>query len=352
VIRVAHILNSLCSYEGVMTTDMSVAKFVATFPYALSLSFALSSVRPCDAAVIDIESIRLTTSSLAKMESFYREALGFRTVAHGNLASPGEERLLGLAQPAKTLTMQLGNEQIQFMAFSKRGRPYPADSLSPDLWFQHFAIVVTDIDAAYARLRRSHFHPISLEGPQTLPESNGRVRAFKFRDPDGHPLELLYFPPGQGRSVWSGPGEITRGIDHTAIGVSNTTTSTDFYGKLMGMHVSYEVVNLGIAQEKLDDTFDAMVRITGFRPDSANGPGIELLDYRAPSTGRRARDDARANDLWHVETVMRVEALDATVASLTREGVRFVSPGIVPLTNGKRAASVRDPDGHVIVIED
>jgi hypothetical protein len=31
---------------------------------------------------------------------------------------------------------------------------------------------------------------------------NGSVQAFKFRDRDGHPLELLYFPPGQGRPIW------------------------------------------------------------------------------------------------------------------------------------------------------
>jgi catechol 2,3-dioxygenase-like lactoylglutathione lyase family enzyme len=306
----------------------------------------------CDAGVMDLDSIRLTTSSLEKMESFYRDALGFRTVARGNLENTNYERLQGLARSAKTLTMQLGRDQVQFISFARRGRPYPKDSLSPDLWFQHFAIVVTDMDAAYARLRRSRFQPISLGGPQTLPENNGRVRAFKFRDPDGHPLEFLYFPPGQGRSIWSGPGEITRGIDHTAIGVSSTPASMEFYGKLLGMHISYEVVNQGIAQEKLDDAFDAMVRITGYRPDSTSGPGIELLDYRAPSIGRRARADSRANDLWHVETVLRVDALDETVASLNRAGVRFVSPGIVPLISGKRAASVLDPDGHVIVITD
>jgi catechol 2,3-dioxygenase-like lactoylglutathione lyase family enzyme len=326
--------------------------FAARLIHALVLSLAVVSVRLCDAAVLDIDRIRLTTSSLAKMESFYRDALGFRTVARANLSSPGEERLLGVAQSAKTLTMQLGGEQIQFIMFARPGRPYPKDSLSPDLWFQHLAIVVTDIDAAYARLRKSRFRSISHGGSQTLPEINGRVRAFKFRDPDGHPLELLYFPPGQGRSVWSGPGEITRGIDHTAIGVSNTPASMGFYGKLLGMTVGYEVINQGIAQEKLDATFNAMVRITGFRPDSANGPGIELLDYRAPSIGRRALANTRANDLWHVETVLRVDSLDETIASLTEAGVRFVSPGIVPLSSGKRAATVLDPDGHVIVIED
>lgn len=35
-----------------------------------------------------------------------------------------------------------------------------------------------------------------------LPESSGGVTAFKFRDPDGHPLELLAFPDGKVPSRW------------------------------------------------------------------------------------------------------------------------------------------------------
>jgi catechol 2,3-dioxygenase-like lactoylglutathione lyase family enzyme len=98
------------------------------------------------------------------------------------------------------LVMRLGGEEVEFVAYRRPGRAYPADSRSPDLWFQHFAIVVSDMDRAYRQLQRAGARPISRGGPQTLPEQNGRVRAFKFRDPDGHPLELLFFPDGQGRA--------------------------------------------------------------------------------------------------------------------------------------------------------
>lgn len=312
---------------------------------------AIFTAQSCNARVVDIERLRLTTSSLLATEVFYRAALGFRVVGHGTLDGPGAQRLLGLPQGAQTLTMQLGQDRVEFLSFAHHGRPYPRDSVSPDLWFQHFAIVVSDMNAAYARLRKSHFQPITVGGPQTLPSEDGRVRAFKFRDPDGHPLELIWFPPGQGRTLWAGTGDLTRGIDHTAICVSNTSQSVEFYERLLGMKIAYQVVNRGIAQEKLDDTFGAMVRITGLRPQLANGPGIELLDYRAPSSGRPRPLDSRANDLWHAEIVLKVDSLDATVASLDQSGVRFVSPGIVQLNDGRRAASVLDPDGHVVVIE-
>ena len=99
--------------------------------------------------------------------------------------------------------MRLGAQDIALVQFARQGRPYPRDSRSDDLWFQHLAIVVNDMDLAYAHLS-SHagWRPISEGGPQLLPPSNGAVRAFKFRDPDGHPLELIWFPPAQGRAVW------------------------------------------------------------------------------------------------------------------------------------------------------
>lgn len=307
----------------------------------------------CHAAVLEIERIGMTVASLQRTETFYRNALGFHTVGSGIIHDVNTERLLGVPATAHTLTMALGDEQIEFVAFASRGRPYPRGSRSPDLWFQHFAIVVSDMDAAYARLRTERFETISQGGPQTLPAEDGAVRAFKFRDPDGHPLELLYFPPGQGRAVWSARREAgpTIGIDHTALCISSSPASRVFYETLLGMKTAYEVLNQGPAQERLDNTFAARVRITGLRPESVRGPGIELLDYRAPSVGRARPVDSDARDLWHARTVFKVGDLGAMVAALDLAGVRFVSPGIVPLEGGKQAVAVLDPDGHDIVLE-
>src|SRR5271157_477068 len=174
------------------------------------------------AGVLGIERILVTVSDLNRAEGFYRDGLGFETVGRGEMVGDGFVHLVGLRDGrAKTLTMRLGQEEVTFVKYDALGRPYPADSKSPDRWFQHFAIVVSDMDKAYAQLQRVGFTPISNAGPVTLPPANGFVRAFKFRDPDGHPLELLYFPPGQGRRVWTGHGDkLFLGIDHSAIGVA------------------------------------------------------------------------------------------------------------------------------------
>ena len=74
----------------------------------------------------------------------------------------------------------------------------PTPSFAPHPRFQRAAIVARDLDAAWRRLMA--FQPVSITigGPQRLPERAGSVAAFKFRDPDGHSLELIAFPVGTG----------------------------------------------------------------------------------------------------------------------------------------------------------
>ena len=304
------------------------------------------------AGVVGVDRILVTVSDLDRTEGFYRDGLGFETVGRHEMAGDGFAHLVGLRDGrAKTLTMRLGQDEVIFVEYDRAGKPYPADSRSPDLWFQHFAIVVSDMDKAYAALRRVGFTPISDAGPVTLPPANGFVKAFKFRDPDGHPLELLYFPPGQGRSVWAGhTDKLFLGVDHSAIGVADTERSEAFYEKLLGMSVAYEGVNRGPTQESLDGTFGAVVRITGLRPPSERGPGVEFLEYRTPATGRPAPVDTLSNDLVHVALDFAVDDLDGMVVKLRQAHTPFVSPDAVDL-GGVRAALVRGPDGHAILLE-
>jgi catechol 2,3-dioxygenase-like lactoylglutathione lyase family enzyme len=317
------------------------------------LATLLSSV-PATAAVVKVEAFCATVSDLAETERFYRDGLGFQVVSRQTSDDPRLARLLGVEDAKlRVLVMRLGAERVEFIQFSKTRKTYPKDSRSPDLWFQHFAIVVSDMGKAYRHLQRIGISPISIGGPQTLPPQNGRVAAFKFRDPDGHPLELLYFPPGQGRAVWheQPAGRLFLGIDHSAIAVADTARGKAFYSDLLGMVPTYDITNRGPTQEALDGTLNAVVQITGLRPSASDGPGIEFLDYRTPPTGRPAPPDTQTNDLVHVHLVMRVDDLDREVQVLDRQGRSLVSPGIVTLAGGERAVMVRDPDGHMLMLE-
>ena len=273
--------------------------------------------------------ISRVVSDLDRAEVFYADALGFRRLGREPL---GEATLAALGMEGNAgeqSIMRLGDDEIALVRFVRQGRPYPAGSQSRDLWFQHLAIVVRSMDAAYANLcAHRGWEPLSWGGPQQLPRANGSERAFKFRDPDGHPLELIWFPHGQGRAQWHHRRAAATpflGIDHSAIAVSLTSRSLSFYRRL-GLAPGERSWNHGQPQSALDGLLDARVRVIGLRPTSPEGPGLELLRYRPPGRAMIApRPDDRLTD-W----------VTLVVSGLTRS-----SPG-----------ALRDPDGHLLVLED
>ncbi len=277
--------------------------------------------------------ISRAVADLGRAEAFYR-GLGFEAAASGPVDSalPG---LLGLPDAtARQVVMRLGEQEIALVRFEPPGPPYPPHSRSDDLWFQHLAIVVTDMRLAYARASALALAAISTGGPQTLPPRNGRVEAFKFRDPDGHPLELIHFPPGQGRAVWhrAEAGGPFLGIDHSALAVGNQGRSLRFYRGL-GFAVAYRSLNYGPLQAQLDGLPSARAQVTGLRPPDANGPGLELLAYDPP--GRPAPCLAANAQLTDWVTVL----------------VRNLQSGS-RLTCGVRARALRDPDRHRLILVD
>ena len=299
------------------------------------------------AAVTGLDRIEITVHDTQAATRFYQEALGFRMEIPWHPAGDATRRLLGAAAAHVSIAvLRLGDERVELDAFDPPGRPYPAGSHSPDLWFQHFAIVVSDMRSAYARLQPWHLTAITVGGPQALPPSNGRVAAFKFRDPDGHPLELLWFPAGQGCARWrKRRGPLFLGIDHSAIVVADTAASLRFYRDGLGLRQAYATLNRGAVQSHLDDVPDAVVQVTGLRSRSGDSAGIEMLQYQPPD-GRSA-PPAVAADIWKTRLVLTVDNLEATLAGLPPG----LNGAIQTFSDGNRAAMVRDPDGHLVILE-
>jgi catechol 2,3-dioxygenase-like lactoylglutathione lyase family enzyme len=303
-----------------------------------------------------IGAIGMTVSSVDRSAAFYSEVLSFRKMSDVEVAGPEYEHLEGVfAARVRLVTMQLGDESIVLTEYlAPRGRPIPVDSRSNDRWFQHVAIIVSDMDRAYARLREHDVQHAS-SGPQTLPAWNkaaGGIRAFYFKDPDGHPLEILQFPIGKGDPKWHrAGGALFLGIDHTAIVVGDTAASLRFYHDLLGLRIAGESENYGTEQEHLNGVFGARLRITGLR--AAAGPGIELLQYLSPGDGRPIPADERSNDLAHWQAALDVAGdLNAAARALISAGAPLVSPGVVDLPGSqlgfRRGLLARDPDGHVL----
>jgi catechol 2,3-dioxygenase-like lactoylglutathione lyase family enzyme len=256
--------------------------------------------------------------------------------------------------------LALGDEHVELMEFAApRGRPVPTDSRSNDRWFQHVAIIVDDMDAAYAHLREHNVEHAST-GPQRLPDWNadaGGIEAFYFRDPDGNHLEVLEFPAGKGDPRWQSSDRLFLGLDHTAIVVASTADSLRWYRDALGMRVAGTAENYGPEQERLNNVFGARLRITALRAE--RGIGVELLEYLAPRTGRPMPVDTLANDDWHWQINFIRDDLRAVDAAVHAESGHvgapaYVSPGIVafdpPARPGRAALAVRDPDGHAAVL--
>lgn len=318
----------------------------------LAVALAAAGTSPL---VTGVDSIGLTVSDLDASVQFYSEVLKFEKVSELEAAGEQQERLLGVfGVRVRTARMRLGNESIELTEYlAPRGRPAPSDARSNDGWFQHIAIVVSDMKEAYAWLRLHRVRHVS-PGPQRLPDWNrnaGGIQAFYFRDPDGHPLEIITFPPDKGDPKWrKSDGRLFLGIDHTAIVVSNTSASLGFYRDLLGLHVAGESENYGPEQERLNNVFDARLRITSLRAPS--GPGIEFLEYLAPRDGRLYPADEKPNDLIHWQTRVVAMGLEEADAVIRKPRVSWISPGVVGLqgdqTAFRKSITVRDPDGHAV----
>jgi catechol 2,3-dioxygenase-like lactoylglutathione lyase family enzyme len=301
-----------------------------------------------------IDRITLIVSDLDRTEQDYVQTLGAGVERRDDI-EPSMTRVLRIphARGRRSL-LRLGRERIELLEFTDiMGRPYPPDSTSTDLWFQHLAIIVDDMTCAYQQVMANRrFRPISRQGPVRLPDSSGGVTAFKFRDHDGHPLELLAFPAGRVPGEWlteNGAGPFL-GVDHTAIAISDTATSARFFGSVFGFSVGTRAENRGPEQDALDNVNDVRVTVTHVAPDLP-APRLELLHYHV-GTRRAIPTDTASNDITATHCVVRVASLDATAAALAPHGTLMVEDDVMVLRGGVRAVLISGPDGHRFLVEE
>ncbi|MBI2688709.1 MAG: VOC family protein [Acidobacteria bacterium] len=301
-----------------------------------------------------VDSIGITVSDLDRSVEFYTRVLTFERVSEREYAGEAYEHWHGVfGMRARTARLRLGDEFIELTEYlAPQGRAFPETSRANDRWFQHVAIITRNMDEAYALLRKHRVRHAST-GPQTLPAWNvnaAGIKAFYFRDPDGHALEVLEFPADKGLPKWHQASDrLFPGIDHTAITVGDTEESLRFYRDALGLRVAGTSENYGPEQERLNNVFGARLRITALRGES--GPGVELLEYMAPRDGRAYPAEAKPNDLLHYHTRFLSGQADAAGRALRKIRASFVSPGLIQLPSEYRQAlTARDPDGHAIQI--
>jgi catechol 2,3-dioxygenase-like lactoylglutathione lyase family enzyme len=325
-------------------------------------SLALNASRPPSTfaapLVTAVDAVGMTVRDADRSIDFYSRVLGFAVVSDVEVAGEAYEHLEGVfGLRMRVVTLHLGDERLELTEYlAPRGRPVPVDSRSNDRWFQHVAIIVSDMDRAYRWLRDNKVEHAST-GPQRLPDWNpnaGGIEAFYFKDPDEHSLEILHFPANKGAAKWhaAAADKLFLGIDHTAIVVGDTEASLRFYRDALGLQVAGTSENFGTEQEHLNNVFGARLRITSLR--AATGPGIEFLEYLAPRDGRPIADDLRANDLAHWQTRLVTAEPKKAMDVVRGFNVGFVSPGVTILPGTalgfRDGLMVRDPDGHALLL--
>lgn len=334
-----------------------LALLLGAAPEALTQS---SAPAPREKRLVgEVVSVGMTVRDMDTSVAFFRHVLAFETLSDDEVAGREYEQLTGVfGVRLRVVRMRLVDEVLELTEFlAPRGRPVPPDSRSNDRWFQHVAIVVNDMGAAYHHLRKHKVEHAS-SGPQTLPEWNkaaAGIKAFYFKDPDGHVLEVIQFPGDKGDAKWRKKTDrLFLGIDHTAIVVNDTETSLAYYRDSLGLKVAGGSENSGTEQEHLNNVFGAKLRITTLR--TTKGPGVELLEYLSPRDGRPMPRDTKANDLWHWQT--RVKVGEGGEARNTLRALRtgLVSPGVIDVSTAPfgagKAILARDPDGHAVLFTD
>lgn len=306
-------------------------------------------------AVAQVDRVGFTVSDMDKAIDFYTRVLPFEKVSDTEIWGTEFEHLSGVfGARARVAKFKLGSETLELTEYlTPQGRPIPVDSRSNDRWFQHVAIIVSDMDKAYARLRAGKVRHAST-GPQTLPSyimAAAGIKAFYFKDPDNHVLEILSFPPDKGAAKWhhlAKSGKLFLGIDHTAIVVCDSDTSLGFYRDTLGLTVAGTSDNYGPEQEHLNNVFGAKLHITGLRTKE-DGIAVEFLEYIAPTDGRPFPRDTRSSDLWHWETTFAATDISRLLSSYRAD---LISSGLVvfgePKLGFRRGAMFRDPDGHAV----
>ena len=138
---------------------------------ALLLLFTLAI--STQAGVREVGAIGLTVNDLGRELNFFTNTLPFELVSITDKSGKELDALLGLKDvKLRVAELKLGDEHITLSEHTgKKGRPIPPDSRSFDHWFQHIAIVVSDMDKAYERLLAHKVTHVST-APQTLPEWN------------------------------------------------------------------------------------------------------------------------------------------------------------------------------------
>src|SRR5262249_9356300 len=130
---------------------MPMRNLLTAVVLALVLVIRVQAAEPATAQVTGVDSVSLTVSDMQRALDFYTRVLTFEKVADREVTGDRYEHLFGVSGlRARAVRLRLGDEHVELVQFlAPHGRPFPVDSHANDRWFQHIAIIVSDMQMAY-----------------------------------------------------------------------------------------------------------------------------------------------------------------------------------------------------------
>ncbi len=329
--------------------------------YFFCAIFFLFSASPLFAKpqIKDIDALGMTVHDLNLSIRFYTQVLGFSQVAETEVYGEEYENLVGVFDARmRVATLQMGDQLLDLVEFlTPRGRPIPLTSRTNDHWYQHIAIVTTDIEKAYQTLRKHDVQHIS-NAPQRLPmmdSEEGEVKAFYFEDPDGHPLVLMEYLDEKEKEQWYQESDLPLfvGISHTGFVVSDTDESLKFYRDTLGFRIEGEDVLSGKEVDHLAGVRGSKIKRTKLVAPEWGIP-LYLLEFVEPKEeGREVPIDTKANDMWHWQIQAEVYDIKELEELIAKRGYKIASEAVSNFENSfigvEKAFMARDPDGHALL---
>src|SRR5262249_47938898 len=107
-------------------------------------------------AVQRVQTIGFTVADVDREAGFFTRVLQFEKTANFRLVGAAYGTLQGVFNASMRIVhLRLGDQVVELTQYASppAGRSIPVPSYSNDQWFQHMAIVVRDMDAAYKILQ-------------------------------------------------------------------------------------------------------------------------------------------------------------------------------------------------------